>query len=120
MKPVGTVGNYVTRQMAATGKSGREILQELAERNRYKIQLMAMEAGCSHQWMMLLCRKYGYEKPHCKAFKFRGETGLFSEHCRKHGLKPESVAVMFHRHRNKGRAWAIERCIEIRNQRAAS
>lgn len=120
MKPVGTVGNYVSRQMAATGKSGREILQELAERNGLKIELMALEAGCSYQWMILLCRRYGYKKPHCKSFWFRGEYAMLSDHCRRYGLKPESVSTLYHRHREKGREWAIDRSLELRAEREAA
>lgn len=115
MKPIGTKDNYVVREMKRTGKTGRQILEELAERNGYKLTLMAMEADVTYPWIIRLCKRYGYDKPPAKAFTYRGKTMSMAQHCRDYGLTLANVNAIYHRHKEQGRdkVWALDYSLGI-------
>lgn len=100
------------------GTTPAEELRKLAERNNMKWEAMGREAGITYQALMRICLKHGYDKPKHSVFEFRGKTAAMLEHCRDHGIPPNTAYGMFYRNQDKSRAWSLEKCLALREWRA--
>ena len=105
-------------QAMISGTTPADELQRLAARNGMKWESMGREVGMCYQAVMAMCKRHGYVKPHCKAFEFRGKKATLTQHCKDHGILETTVSTMKWRFQPSGAAWAMEKCLELRDRRA--
>ena len=84
--------SWEQRESVRTGKPVPQVLAELLEQSGVKWKTIGLLANMTHPAAIRMFKRNGITKPKSKAFAFRGETASLMAHCKKYGLRYNSVS----------------------------